>query len=54
MKGKPPGLYKADGTPVKNPANYIAAMKKTGGYQGGLFDETGEEVADPQEYLSRM
>lgn len=47
-------LFKADGTRVKNPAAYIAAFEKTGGYKGGLFNHKGQEIRDPVKYVSNM
>eukprot|EP00930_Biecheleria_cincta_P083454 TRINITY_DN73028_c0_g1_i1.p1 TRINITY_DN73028_c0_g1~~TRINITY_DN73028_c0_g1_i1.p1 ORF type:complete len:683 (-),score=93.20 TRINITY_DN73028_c0_g1_i1:19-2067(-) len=51
---KPGCLYKEDGTEVKNPARYVAAMEKSGGYRGGLFNHEGEEIADPIEYVEDL
>lgn len=51
---KPGSLYKEDGTEVKNPARYVAAMEKSGGYRGGLFNHEGEEIDDPIEYLEDL
>jgi len=48
-------LYKADGTPVRDPVAYITGMeRKPGGYQGGLFNGKGVEIRDPQAYLKGM
>lgn len=47
-------LFKADGTPVKNPAAYVVAMMKSGGYSGGLFNKSGKEIRDPEAYVARM
>jgi len=48
-------LFKADGTPVRNPHAYVLAMDKNGGgYRGGLFNKKGEEIRDPAAYVSRM
>jgi hypothetical protein len=49
------GFFKADGTAVRDPAAFIAAITRRGGtYQGGLFNERGMEIRDPAAYLAGM
>eukprot|EP00927_Polykrikos_kofoidii_P004364 TRINITY_DN11724_c0_g1_i1.p1 TRINITY_DN11724_c0_g1~~TRINITY_DN11724_c0_g1_i1.p1 ORF type:complete len:408 (+),score=55.14 TRINITY_DN11724_c0_g1_i1:104-1225(+) len=41
-------MFKEDGTPVWNPANYVAHIKD---YDGGLRTPAGEEIKDPWNYV---
>lgn len=46
------GLYKADGSLIKNPVGYVAAIERNG-YTQPVFTAGGEEVRNPSAYLVR-
>jgi hypothetical protein len=46
-------MFKADGTPIKNPKRYVASIEKNG-YTDPLFDDDGNEIDDPVEFLATM
>jgi len=45
------GLFKADGTMIKNPVGYVAAIERNG-YTNPLFTSQGKEIRDPVKYLA--
>jgi len=47
------GLYKGDGSKIKNPAAYVANFKERGQSQP-LFTATGEVVNNPEAYVMKM
>merc|ERR1712050_486542 len=46
-------LFKADGTPVRNPVNYVAGIQKNG-YKEKLFTADGDEIRDPVAFVEKM
>jgi hypothetical protein len=42
-------IYKADGTPIRNPDEYVQNMKYE--YTGNLRTVTGEKIKDPEAYI---
>lgn len=45
------GIFKADGSEVRNPAAFVANIRS---YQGGLFTAAGLEIRDPQSFVANM
>merc|ERR1712137_554762 len=48
----PKKMFKADGTPIKNPKAYVDKIK-TNGYTEPLFTEGGDEIRDPVSFLAK-
>merc|ERR1712107_853213 len=47
------GLYKADGSKIKNPAAYVANFAARGQSQP-LYTATGEVINNPEAYVKKM
>lgn len=47
------GMFKADGTAVRDPAAYVAGIRKNG-YNEPLLDADGNDIEDPESYLQAM
>merc|ERR1712048_924394 len=43
-------LFKQDGTPIKNPAGFIAGIQQRG-YKEPIYGATGNEIRDPVKWL---
>lgn len=46
------GLYKADGSLIKNPVGYVAAIERNG-YTQPVFTAQGQEIRNPSGYIAR-
>lgn len=46
-------LFKADGTPIRNPAAFVEGIKKNG-YNDTIFDRSGKEIRNPVAYVAAM
>lgn len=47
------GIFKADGTPIRNPAAFVAGIEK-GGYKEPIFGADGGPIRDPVAYVAAM
>merc|ERR1719281_714882 len=45
------GLFRADGSEVKNPAAFVAKITQ---YDGGLFTADGREILNPHAFVAKM
>mmetsp|Transcript_110246 Transcript_110246/g.311017 ORF Transcript_110246/g.311017 Transcript_110246/m.311017 type:complete len:352 (-) Transcript_110246:140-1195(-) len=46
-------LFKADGTPIRNPAAFVAGIEKRG-YNETIYGADGKEIRDPSRYVAGM
>jgi len=46
------GLFKADGSQIKNPVGYVAAIERNG-YTNPVFSANGQEIRNPSAYIAR-
>jgi len=46
-------MFKADGTPIKNPTNYVAGIERRG-YNDPLFDKHGKKIQNPVAFLRKI
>lgn len=51
--GKSGGLFKADGTQIRNPKAYAAGIEKRG-HNEPLYDSAGVEIRNPVAYIAAM
>merc|ERR1712129_650167 len=45
------GLFKGDGTEIKNPVGFVAKIKN---YEGGLFTASGTEIQDVHRFVEKF
>merc|ERR1711988_868769 len=45
------GLFRADGSEVRNPAAFVAKITQ---YEGGLFTADGREIRNPHAFVAKM
>ena len=46
-------MFKKDGTPIKNPAAYVAGIEKNG-YKDPVYTSSGEYILNPTQYLAEV
>merc|ERR1712070_181672 len=47
------GMFKADGTRIRNPAAFVAGIEKRG-YNEDLFDGAGKKIRDPVAFVKAL